>query len=37
MVDLIYALLRQRARASGQYPEIGFDPLAAPVSYNQTT
>ena len=28
MIDLIYALLRQRARATGQYPEIGFDPLA---------
>ena len=27
MVDLIYALLRQRARAGGQYPEIDFDPL----------
>lgn len=28
MIDLIYALLRQRARESGLYPEIGFDPLA---------
>ena len=27
MVDMIYALLRQRARAGGQYPEIEFDPL----------
>ena len=31
MVDLIYALLRQRARASDQYPEIGFDPLTEQV------
>ena len=31
MVDLIYALLRQRARASDQYPEIGFDPLTGQV------
>lgn len=28
MIDLVYALLRQRARAAGLYPEIGFDPLA---------
>ena len=28
MVDLIYALLRQRAREAGLYPEIGVDPLA---------
>lgn len=28
MIDLIYALLRQRAREAGLYPEIGFDPLA---------
>ena len=27
-VDLIYALLRQRARMAGLYPETGFDPLA---------
>ena len=29
MVDVIYGLLRQRAREAGLYPEIGFDPLAA--------
>ena len=29
MIDLTYALLRQRARESGLYPEINFDPLAA--------
>ncbi len=28
MIDLIYALLRQRAREAGLYPEIGVDPLA---------
>lgn len=28
-VDLIYALLRQRAREAGLYPETGFDPLAS--------
>ena len=28
MIDLVYALLRQRAREAGLYPEIGFDPLA---------
>ena len=28
MIDLVYALIRQLARASGQYPEIDFDPLA---------
>lgn len=28
MIDLIYALLRQRAREAGLYPETGFDPLA---------
>lgn len=28
MVDLIYALMRQRAREAGLYPEIGVDPLA---------
>jgi 2-dehydropantoate 2-reductase len=28
MIDLIYALLRQRAREAGLYPEIGYDPLA---------
>lgn len=28
MIDLTYALLRQRAREAGLYPEIGFDPLA---------
>jgi len=27
MIDMIYALLRQRAREAGLYPEIGFDPL----------
>jgi 2-dehydropantoate 2-reductase len=27
MIDLIYALLRQRAREAGLYPEIGYDPL----------
>ena len=27
-IDLIYALLRQRARQAGLYPETGFDPLA---------
>lgn len=27
-VDLIYALLRQRARMASLYPETGFDPLA---------
>lgn len=31
MIDLTYALLRQRAREAGLYPEIDFDPLAAPV------
>jgi len=30
MIDLTYALLRQRAREAGLYPEIGFDPLALP-------
>lgn len=29
MIDLIYALLRQRAREAGLYPETGFDPLAS--------
>lgn len=29
MIDLVYALMRQRAREAGLYPEIGFDPLAA--------
>ena len=29
MIDLIYGLLRQRAREAGLYPEIGFDPLNA--------
>ena len=28
MIDLIYALMRQRAREAGLYPEIGIDPLA---------
>ena len=28
MVDLVYALMRQRARQAGLYPEIGVDPLA---------
>ena len=28
-IDLIYALLRQRAREAGLYPETGFDPLAS--------
>lgn len=28
MIDLIYALMRQRAREAGLYPEIGFDPLS---------
>ena len=28
MVDLVYALMRQRAREAGLYPEIGVDPLA---------
>ncbi|MGB0631209.1 MAG: ketopantoate reductase family protein [Alphaproteobacteria bacterium] len=28
MIDLIYALMRQRAREAGLYPEIGVDPLA---------
>lgn len=28
MVELVYALMRQRAREAGLYPEIGFDPLA---------
>lgn len=28
MVDLVYALMRQRAREAGLYPEIGFDPLS---------
>lgn len=32
MIDLTYALLRQRAREAGLYPETGFDPLAAPAS-----
>ncbi|MFT7571047.1 MAG: 2-dehydropantoate 2-reductase [Paracoccaceae bacterium] len=32
MIDLVYALLRQRGREAGLYPEIDFDPLAAPVS-----
>ena len=27
MIDLVYALVRQRARSGGQYPELGFDPL----------
>ncbi|MEX2455028.1 MAG: 2-dehydropantoate 2-reductase [Rhodospirillaceae bacterium] len=27
-IDLAYALLRQRARSAGLYPETGFDPLA---------
>jgi len=29
MIDLIYGLLRQRAREAGLYPEIGLDPLNA--------
>lgn len=32
MIDLAYALLRQRGREAGLYPEIGFDPLATPTS-----
>lgn len=28
MIDLIYALMRQRAREAGLYPEVGIDPLA---------
>ena len=28
MVDLVYGLMRQRAREAGLYPETGFDPLA---------
>jgi 2-dehydropantoate 2-reductase len=28
MIDLVYALMRQRAREAGLYPEIGFDPLS---------
>ena len=28
MIDLIYGLMRQRARSAGLYPEIGIDPLA---------
>ncbi len=28
-VDLVYALLRSRAREAGLYPETGFDPLQA--------
>jgi 2-dehydropantoate 2-reductase len=28
MIDLIYALMRQRAREAGLYPESGVDPLA---------
>lgn len=28
-IDLIYALIRQRAREAGLYPETGFDPLAS--------
>ncbi len=31
MIDLIYALMRQRAREAGLYPEIGVDPLAGQV------
>ena len=29
MIDLIYGLLRSRAREAGLYPETGFDPLSA--------
>ena len=29
MIDLVYALMRQRARAAGLYPEISVDPLAS--------
>ena len=29
MIDLVYALMRQRAREAGLYPEIGVDPLAS--------
>ncbi|MEC7490818.1 MAG: 2-dehydropantoate 2-reductase [Pseudomonadota bacterium] len=27
MVDMVYALMRQRARQAGLYPDIGFDPF----------
>ena len=27
MIDLIYALMRQRAREADLYPEIGIDPM----------
>jgi 2-dehydropantoate 2-reductase len=29
MIDLVYALMRQRAREVGLYPETGFDPLTS--------
>ena len=29
MLDLVYALMRQRAREQGLYPQIGIDPLAS--------
>ena len=32
MVDLVYALLRSRAREAGLYPETGFDPLGFQVN-----
>ena len=28
MIDLVYAMMRQRAREAGLYPAIGFDPLS---------
>lgn len=37
MIDLTYALLRQRAREAGLYPEIDFNPLTGPDFSNQTT
>ena len=27
-INVIYALIRQRAREAGLYPEIGYDPLS---------
>ena len=32
MIDLVYALLRSRAREAGLYPETGFDPLGFQVN-----